>query len=158
MIASHEARRTEAYVRIPMLRSLVATAMLLASLMPALADVRILGSPGGEASGYLKFFMLLEESGEKVVIDGPCFSACTLVLSVMPQNRICATSRAVFGFHAAQLVDDRGHKSPAPEATRLVAASYPSGIRDWINHHGGLKAKPIFLRGRELTGLLAHCS
>jgi hypothetical protein len=140
------------------LRGVLATALLLASLMPALAEVRILASPGGEASGYLKFFTLLEESGEKVVIDGPCYSACTLVLSVMPQNRICVTSRAVFGFHAAQLVDQRGRKSPAPEATRLVAQSYPSGVRAWIHQHGGLKAKPIFLRGRELAGLFSHCS
>ena len=39
-------------------------------------------------------------SGEKVIIDGPCLSACTLVLSTVPSNRICVTKRAVLGFHA----------------------------------------------------------
>jgi hypothetical protein len=136
----------------------IAVVLLLASLAPALGEVRILSSPGGEATGYLKFFELLQQSGEKVVIDGPCLSACTLVLSVVPQERICVTSRAVFGFHAARLVDQRGHNYPAPEATRLVAASYPAGVRSWINQHGGLTAKPIFLRGRELAGLFSHCS
>jgi hypothetical protein len=145
-------------VRNSILRAAAGATLLFMNLAPALGDVRILSSPGGEASGYLKFFMLLDQSGERVVIDGPCFSACTLVLSVIPQNRICVTSRAIFGFHAAQLVDDRGRKSPAPEATRLVAASYPTAVRAWINQHGGLKAKPIFLRGRELAGLFAHCT
>jgi hypothetical protein len=147
----------EKRVRVPFL-GVAAALVFLASLAPALGEVRILASPGGEATSYLKFFSDLERSGERVVIDGPCFSACTLVLSVLPQDRICVTSRAVFGFHAARLVDDRGRKYAAPEATRLVDASYPAGIRDWISRHGGLTAKPIFLRGRELTGLLAHCS
>ena len=51
--------------------SLVATA--------AVAEVRILSSSGGEVSGYLRFFSVLRRSGERVVIDGPCLSACTLV-------------------------------------------------------------------------------
>jgi hypothetical protein len=148
----------EEHVGIPVLRSVVATGLLLMSLAPALGEVRILASPGGEATGYLKLFALVEQSGEQVVIDGPCFSACTLVLSVVPRDRICVTPRAVFGFHAAQLVDEHGRRSPAREATRLVAASYPTGVRTWINQHGGLTAKPIFLRGRELAGLFPHCS
>ena len=36
----------------------------------------------------------LRKSGQRVVIDGTCASACTLVLGVIPHDRICVTSRA----------------------------------------------------------------
>jgi hypothetical protein len=31
-----------------------------------------------------------------------------------------------------------------------VVAAYPAPIRNWISRHGGLRQRPIFLRGREL--------
>ena len=66
----------------------------------AQADVRILSSPGGAVDAYLAAFSRVRQSGERVIIDGPCLSACTLVLSTIPRNRICVTRRAVLGFHA----------------------------------------------------------
>jgi hypothetical protein len=124
---------------------------------PALAEVRIEGSAGGEAISFLDYFEMLRRSGEKVVIDGPCFSACTLVLDIIPRSRICVTHRAVLGFHAARLVDQEGEEFPAPEATRVVAEAYPAPIRNWIRRHGGLTRRPIFLSGHELTALYPLC-
>jgi ClpP class serine protease len=69
---------------------------------PASAEVRILASPGGEVGPFLDLFERVRASGEIVVIDGPCLSACTLVLSTVPNDRICVTRRAVLGFHAAR--------------------------------------------------------
>jgi hypothetical protein len=92
-----------------------------------------------------------------VVIDGPCFSACTRVLSVLPRSRICVTRRAVLGFHAARLEDQYGDKFPAPEATRAVAAAYPAPIRNWIRRHGGLTNRPIFLYGPALAKIYPIC-
>jgi hypothetical protein len=136
----------------------IATVLFLIGQAPAFGEVRILASPGGEAIAYLKLFETLSRSGERVVIDGPCFSACTLVLSAIPADRICATRRAVLGFHAPQLVDQQGRKYATPTATRLVAASYPPEIRGWIEQHGGLTAKPIFLRGQALAALVQRRS
>src|SRR5215469_9070299 len=87
--------------------AVVAMAFLLQ--MPARADVRILASPGGTVSEFLSVFEVLRASGERIVIDGPCLSACTLVLVAVPANRICVTRRAVFGFHAAHSVDRYDH-------------------------------------------------
>jgi hypothetical protein len=125
--------------------------------MPASAEVRIEASPGGEASSFVEFFEQLRQSRERVVIDGPCFSACTLVLIILPRNRICVTQRAVFGFHAAKAIDQYGGEYPAPEVTRVVAAAYPAPIRNWIKLHGGLTRAPIFLGGRELAGMYRRC-
>ncbi|HEY7457315.1 MAG TPA: hypothetical protein VH765_01040 [Xanthobacteraceae bacterium] len=124
---------------------------------PASADLRIVSSPGGEVGPYLELFALVRQSGERVVLDGPCISACTLVLSIVPNDRICVTPRAVLGFHAARWLDREGKFHAAPEPTRLVAASYPAAVRDWIDRRGGLKAKPIFLRGRELAAMFPRC-
>jgi hypothetical protein len=138
-------------------RTAVTMIAFLLGLAPALADVRILSSPGGKAGEFLEFFSVLKTSGQRVVIDGPCLSACTLVLTEIPGDRICVTPRAVLGFHAARLMDEKGRIYAAPEATRAVAAAYPPAIRDWIARHGGLTAKPIYLRGRELAALYPRC-
>jgi len=126
---------------------------------PAAADVWIRSSRGGEVGEYLALFMLVRQSGERVVIDGPCLSACTLVLSIVPDDRICVTRRAVLGFHAARELDERsGRLSPARDATRLIAATYPQAIQDWITRHGGLSGRLILLRGRELAALYPLCT
>src|SRR5215471_15717616 len=135
----------------------LALASYLVAVAPAVADVRILSSPGGEVGEYLKLFEDFRQSGERIVIDGPCYSACTLVLSTIPQNRICVTSKAILGFHAARLMDENGRVYAAPEATRIVADTYPAGVRAWIIRHGGLTGRPIFLRGRELAALYPRC-
>ena len=140
-----------------MRRTFFAVLAFLGCFSPALADVRIEASPGGEATSFLKYFEILRELGERVVIDGPCYSACTLVLDIMPRSRLCVTRRAVLGFHAARLVDQYGEEFPAPEATRVVADAYPAPIREWIRRHGGLTRRPLFLRGRELAALYPVC-
>jgi|SRR5579863_7311217 hypothetical protein len=140
-----------------MRRVFLALLAFLGCLGPALAEVRIEASPGGRATSFIEYFELLRRSGERVVIDGPCFSACTLVLDILPRSRICVTRRAVLGFHAARLVDENGDEFPAPEATRVVADAYPAPIRKWIRRHGGLTRRPIFLTGRELTALYPLC-
>src|ERR1044072_6830045 len=84
---------------------------------PAAAEVRILASPGGEVGPFLDLFARVRASGERVVIDGPCLSACTLVLSTVPNDRICVTRRAILGFHAARSMDARGRFYAEPEAS-----------------------------------------
>jgi len=127
-------------------------------VIAAQADVRILSSPGGAVDAYLAAFARVRQSGERVIIDGPCLSACTLVLSTIPHNRICVTRRAVLGFHAPQWYYPRtGQTMRASEATRLVTASYPPAVRTWIKRRGGLTQKIIYLRGKELAALYRPC-
>ena len=136
----------------------VSFVLALFAMLPARADLRIVSSPGGAVDAYLEVFARVRQSGERVVIDGPCLSACTLVLSTIPRNRICVTRRAVLGFHAPRLFDPRtGYTARAPEATRAVTASYPAGVRSWIKRRGGLTQKIIYLRGKELAALYPHC-
>jgi hypothetical protein len=124
---------------------------------PAQADVRILASPGGQVGPFLDLFEQVRASGERVVIDGPCLSACTLVLSLVPNERICVTRRAVLGFHAARSIDRRGRTFAEPEASELVLQAYPAAVRGWIRQRGGLTSRLLLLRGRELASIYPTC-
>jgi hypothetical protein len=124
---------------------------------PLHAEVRILGSPGGQVGPFLDMFDQVRASGERVVIDGPCLSACTLVLSVVPNERICVTRRAVLGFHAARSMDRRGRLYAEPVASQEVLETYPGPVRDWIRRRGGLTSRLLLLRGRELTAIYPSC-
>jgi len=141
-----------------MLRTLVAImALLVLSATPLRADVRIVSSPGGQVGAFLDLFEAVRDSGERVVIDGPCLSACTLVLSIVPRDRICVTRRAILGFHAARSVDRRGRFYAEPEASEVVLEAYPAPVRDWISRRGGLTSHLLVLRGRELTAMYRPC-
>jgi len=139
------------------LRAIWLAAMLCAVAAPARGEVRILASPGGQVGPFLDLFEQVRQSGERVVIDGPCLSACTLVLSLVPSDRICVTRRAILGFHAARSIDRRGRTFAEPEASKLVLQAYPAGVRDWIRRHGGLTSRVLLLRGRELATLYPTC-
>ena len=136
---------------------LLAAALGAFAVPPAQAEVRILGSPGGQVGPFLDLFEEVRSSGERVVIDGPCLSACTLVLSMVPNDRICVTRRAVLGFHAARSIDRRGRMYAEPEASELVLEAYPSAVRGWIRSRGGLTSRLLLLRGCELAAIYPSC-
>lgn len=122
------------------------------------ADVRITNDPGGEVSSYLVRFQQMRDAGERLVVDGPCLSACTLFTAVMPRDHVCVTPRAILGFHAASYYDDAERVMvPTRTGTRLVMRLYPPVIRNWIVRHGGLTPRIMALRGRELAALFNTC-
>jgi hypothetical protein len=124
----------------------------------AVADVRVTNDPGGEVTSYLRRFEELRASGERLVIDGPCLSACTLFTAFIPRSRVCVTPRAVLGFHAASYYDDASRSLvPTRRGTSLVMRIYPPEIRSWIARHGGLTPRIIAMRGRELAALYRTC-
>src|SRR6476661_8719313 len=56
---------------------------------------------GGEVEKYKTKYRQIAENGDRVIIDGICNSACTLVLGIVPKNKVCVTPRASLGFHEA---------------------------------------------------------
>src|SRR5262245_55454593 len=85
--------------------SRIAAALLVSSLVAvapggaSAASVRIAHDPGGALDDYSKRYSALRDSGDSVMVDGPCDSFCTLVLVYVPKDRICVTGKASFGFH-----------------------------------------------------------
>ena len=127
------------------------------SVTSASATMRISEDRGGQIGHYLQTFAVLRSTGENVVIDGNCLSACTLVLGLVPRERICATQHARFGFHAAWMPDRDGQPVTSPLGTQALWNIYPASVRRWISRHGGLSRKMIYLEGRALDGIVASC-
>ena len=123
----------------------------------AKATVWITDDRGGTILDYAERFRQLRASGEQVVIDGNCRSACTMVIGLLPRDQVCATPRAVFGFHAAFRRTTDGGKVASLDATKFMMNSYTPEIRKWINQRGGLTTQMIFLTGSELATFVPKC-
>src|SRR6266849_6235858 len=139
-------------------RALLLGVMLAAAgVSSASATVRITGDAGGQIGPYLENLTALRSSGERVIIDGPCLSACTMVLGVIPHERICVTPRARLGFHAAWNPGDNGRPVTSKAATQLLMDIYPERVRSWIKERGGLSPRMMYLSGRELAAMYHPC-
>jgi hypothetical protein len=121
------------------------------------AAVRIVSDYGGQIGPYLEQFAALRHSGEQVIIDGPCLSACTMILGVIPRDRICVTPRARLGFHAAWNPGNDGAPIRSNGGTQLLMEIYPQHVRQWIARRGGLKQHMVYLSGRELASMYRSC-
>jgi hypothetical protein len=132
-----------------LLSGMLAATLLLAGIGASHAAVRIANDRGGRIDRYLDSYEELGASGQKVMIDGLCASACTIVLAAIPHDKICVTSKASLAFHAAWDFGAHRRAITNREATRLLFAMYPVPVRLWIAHHGGLTPRTIFLRGRQ---------
>jgi hypothetical protein len=137
--------------------SLLAAVLLLAGVEASHAAVRIAEDHGGRIGNYVTKFQRLRSSGQTVIIDGLCASACTLVLSTVPHNKICVTSRATLGFHAAYDFGTNGRTVANPEATRVLYSTYPAPVKQWIAARGGLAPQMIYLRGQEPQAMYRPC-
>jgi len=121
------------------------------------ATVRITSDAGGQIGPYLERLSAIRSSGERVVIDGPCLSACTMILGVIPRDRICVTSRARLGFHAAWHPGDDGRPITSRGGTDLLMEVYPQNVKRWIARRGGLSPRMLYLAGRELASMYSSC-
>lgn len=136
--------------------ALLAAAAIVVAL-PAHGAYRITADRGGQIGLYQNIFAQLRASGERVIIDGSCLSACTMFLGLLPPSQVCATPRARLGFHAAWYPDDRGHPVINAGGTRLLWSTYPANVKRALTARGGLGAKVITLQGADLDGLVAPC-
>jgi hypothetical protein len=106
----------------------------------AWADLRITRDHGGRVDDYKARYAKVRDAGDRVIIDGICNSACTLVLGIVPLNRICVTPRASLGFHEAYL--DKGWtlgvRVASASGTADLMSYYPPSVKTWIARNGGL--------------------
>ncbi len=137
--------------------TVLALAALAASASAATATMRIAEDRGGQIGHYMRTFAQVRSTGERVVVDGNCLSACTLVLGLVPRDKICATSRARFGFHAAWMPDAYGRPITSEVGTQALWDMYPPRVRSWISRNGGLSRQMIFLQGRALAAIVPNC-
>jgi hypothetical protein len=145
-------------MRTPSLLTAAVAAAALVSSSSAHATIRLANDPGGLIAAYQHRFVRARATGERIVIDGSCLSACTLAVGLVPKEQICATPKAVLGFHAAWTPTPRGGKAVSAPATQHMMDIYPPDLQGWINTHGGLTPHMIFLKGPELEAMVSACS
>ena len=102
----------------------------------------------------------IRDRHERVIIDGICNSACTLVFGIVPLNKICVTPRASLGFHQAYY--DKaftfGIKVTSAEGTADLMSYYPDTVKDWIRRNGGLTTEMKKIKnGDDLWKIVDPC-
>ena len=123
----------------------------------AAADYRITRDFGGTVSEYKAKYAKIRDRGERVIIDGICNSACTLVLGIVPLNRVCVTPKASLGFHLAY-TETFGFKLTSYAGTADLVSYYPQPARDWIKRNGGLTTQMKRLKnGPDLWAVVDPC-
>jgi hypothetical protein len=142
----------------PFLLTAAVAAATVISSPSAHATIRLANDPGGLIAAYQHRFERARATGERIIIDGSCLSACTLAIGLVPREQFCVTPKAVLGFHAAWTPTPYGGRAVSVGATQHMMNIYPSYVQGWINQHGGLKPQMIFLKGDELTSMVPACS
>ena len=127
---------------------------------PARADLRITRDHGGYVEEYKAKYERIRDRHERVIIDGICNSACTLVFGIVPLNKICVTPRANVGFHQAYY--DKaftfGIKVTSFQGTADLMSYYPNSVKDWIRRNGGLTTEMKKIRnGVDLWKIVDPC-
>ena len=136
---------------------LIAATAIALTVSSARAMILITADRGGLITDYAERFMSARATGEQVVIDGACLSACTLVVGMLPRDQVCVTPKAVLGFHAAWRPTANGGKTASQAATQVMMEVYPPELRSWIGRRGGLTSRLILLEGRELAAIVPTC-
>lgn len=139
------------------LTGMLAAMFLLAPAGISHALVRIANDHGGQIGRYVDRYEEMRASGQTVIIDGLCASACTIALATIPYNKLCVTPNAKLGFHAAWDFGARGRVITNPGATKELFSMYPPPVRRWIANNGGLTPRLIYLRGRQLETMYRPC-
>jgi hypothetical protein len=94
---------------------------------------------GGLISEHQRRYADYRLIGTPVELRGPCYSACTVVLSYIDRQNLCIAEGAFMGFHAARTsLDGPIHGG----ATLAMYDAYPSDIRAWIDRNGGVGKLP----------------
>jgi hypothetical protein len=145
-------------MRITTLLPLLSLSLL--AITPARADLHITRDHGGYVTEYKEKYQRIRDRHERVIIDGICNSACTLVFGIVPLNKVCVTPRASLGFHQAYY--DKaftfGLKITSAGGTSDLMSYYPDTVKDWIRRNGGLTTEMKKIKnGEDLWKIVDPC-
>jgi hypothetical protein len=95
--------------------------------------VSVSDNSGGNIAQYLARTEEYRETQTQVSFEGRCDSACTLYLSLAPEQ-ICIGQNAYFRFHSPIANSQRVQRM----AIQVLMERYPYWVQDWIFQQGGL--------------------
>jgi hypothetical protein len=118
--------------------------------VPESGTIRLTGGKGGSLRQFRDQVARVRASGQRVVIDGPLYSAHTL-WATLPPEQVCATPRGMLYPHAATS-DLTG--LPAVTETEALIREYPPAMQEIIRRAGGLTMQPLPIRA---ASVLPRC-
>ncbi|MCA1379415.1 hypothetical protein I6F34_01095 [Bradyrhizobium sp. BRP05] len=136
--------------------------------MGASATTVVYSDPGGVIVDYIKKYSDMRDAGEKLVIAGPCASACTLFLGILPKQNYCMAKGARLGFHTAtvRIVENGKERfEHATEFSALMWNIYPGNARRIIKRLGWNGNRPevphpnvVWAAGKTLRAMAPFCT
>jgi hypothetical protein len=118
---------------------------------------------GGVMDDFIKYWHQVKREGRQVRIQGRCASSCTLMIGIIPKERICVAPGAYMAFHQAS--DSYFHpqygvqRAYSESGTQLMWDHYKKikPIKDFLVATGGLKSDLTKLSGRHLQKIFRAC-
>jgi len=108
---------------------------------------------GGRVIDYAVRTAKLRESGQQTRLAGRCASACTLYLT-LPPEQLCILPGTSFAFHAPVAKSPRGGKT----AEQYLFSSYPQWVQAWIESRGGLTSNLLIMSYADASQHLRTCT
>ena len=140
------------------LLAIVISVCLIAVATASDETIYIRHDKGGDLAIYKIKAIVARELNLKIVIDGICASACTVLIG-LPRDQVCATERAELQFHSARLARPRSDGQALVQRANInLMKSYPPGIRNWINRQGGLTNQLLKMKPREVLRFIRPCA
>jgi hypothetical protein len=102
------------------------------------AAVVVAHNRGGVIDEFLHKYEVIRASGEEVIVAGECSSACTMMLGIVPDSKICAMPGGVFGFHSGMemLPGEPWSARYSLYWTRVMWRRYPERVRNVLRSRG----------------------
>lgn len=133
-------------------------------MLPATAPVVVVqDNEGGVLVDFAERIADYRRNRVRVVIRGGCWSACTM-LTALPPEQVCVDADAALEFHHPYIPRDPENPTQwdidhggDPAATRWLMRYYPERIQRFIRIHGGLTARWMVLKGAALRRLMRVC-
>lgn len=94
--------------------------------------------PGGVIYHHRLQASALLAKNVPIIVDGPCASACTLLVDTAHRN-VCLTTRAVLLYHKGRRFDENG------EVKKYIELHYRPDVRAWIDEQGGLPTEDLLV-------------
>ena len=153
-------------------RMVVALVMMVTASANAGSVYTIKDDKGGSVDHYRQLYASLKEAKATIVIDGVCASACGLVFSLVGQNKMCATDKAMAGFHKASvrssltgaLLDAEIFRAMADQTTIELFTALPLSMQqivplaDWPDVYEGASARDaVWIGPQQMQQILGKC-
>jgi hypothetical protein len=106
-------------------------------------------STGGNVSTFRSAARQVKRTGRKVVIDGPCYSACA-IFADMARSNVCVTPKGSFGFHQGEVVGIRENGDEL--LLRRYTPEHSSDIAGWVNRNGGFPTQGFRVMSASAAG------